>query len=76
MPEPFKNFFNIKVIKLMGTHLQRADSQFDQDRFVKLASRNLNSLELKQRSNQIRSALEATLPANYRQACKQMLATL
>lgn len=76
MAEPFKNVFNTQMIRLMAVHLHRADSNFDGDQFVALATRKLTRLELKERSNQIRSALVATLPSNYRQACKLLRAAL
>lgn len=62
MPEPFKNFFNIPLIEKMGALLCNAYPAFDQDKFIALASADFENLELKQRSNQIRDALVATLP--------------
>ncbi|MEM8814082.1 MAG: DNA alkylation repair protein, partial [Pseudomonadota bacterium] len=69
MPEPFKTFFNPDMIALMGTHLARASDGFDQGRFVDLATDNLDALELKERSRQIRDALQACLPSGFRDAC-------
>jgi 3-methyladenine DNA glycosylase AlkC len=76
MAEPFKNVFNPHMIQLMADHLYTANGDFDKHRFIKLATRKLSTLEFKERSNQIRAALEATLPSNYRQACKQLRASL
>ncbi len=56
--------------------MERAGNDFDKAVFVKLASRKLNTLEFKERSNQICTALESTLPANFRQASKQLIASL
>lgn len=68
MPEPFKNLFNPDMIKLMGVHLARASDQFDKADFIRLATENLNALELKERSDQIRSALVTCLPSDFRAA--------
>lgn len=62
MPEPFKNFFSIPLIEKMGALLGNAYPPFDQQKFKALASADFEALELKQRSNQIRDALVATLP--------------
>lgn len=62
MPEPFKNFFNIPLIEKMAALFGAADPAFDQAQFVGLATKDFEALELKQRSNQIRDAMVATLP--------------
>jgi len=61
MVEPFKNFFNVDVIEKMGSALQKADPSFEMTKFLKLAKANLEDLELKERSNQIKDALKATM---------------
>ncbi|MEM8813982.1 MAG: DNA alkylation repair protein, partial [Pseudomonadota bacterium] len=76
MPEPFKTFFNPDMIALMGTHLARASDTFDQGRFVGLATDNLDALELKERSRQIRDALQTCLPSGFRDACSILNAAL
>ena len=76
MPEPFKNFFNPRMIRQMGDHLAASDSSFQRDRFVRQATRGLGPLELKQRSDHILRALEVTLPDDYRHACQVMLGAL
>lgn len=76
MPEPFKNFFNPVMIAQMGGHLSRVDHAFDADAFVRLATTGLEPLELKQRSDHIRGALDACLPQTFRRACETMLAAL
>ena len=76
MPEPFKNFFNPTMIAQMGGHLGRADETFDAKEFVRLATTGLEPLELKQRADHIRQALETCLPPDYRRACDAMLAAL
>ena len=76
MPEPFKNFFNPKMIAQMGEHLAGADASFDKKTFVKLACDGLELLELRQRSDRIRDALIATLPEDFRKACQTMTGSL
>jgi 3-methyladenine DNA glycosylase AlkC len=76
LPEPFKNFFNPTLIAQMGEHLHRAAPTFDAERFVALACRGLDDLELKQRSAQIQAALGACLPEDFPGACELMIAAL
>ncbi len=76
MPEPLKNLFNPNMITLMGNHLKRIDPDFKLEKFITIATKDIDALELKQRSTQIRQALEIALPANYRKACNIMLAAL
>jgi 3-methyladenine DNA glycosylase AlkC len=76
MPEPFKNFFNPEMIKLMADHLHSSDQSFERARFVRKATRGLGPLELKERSNHILGALEVCLPEDFRRACDLMLAAL
>jgi 3-methyladenine DNA glycosylase AlkC len=65
MAEPFKNLFNLTLISEMATHLKRQHKKFASDHFIADASRNLASLELKQRSAQITDALETHLPGDF-----------
>jgi 3-methyladenine DNA glycosylase AlkC len=76
MPEPFKNLFNRTVIGGMGEHFSRAWPGFDRVAFFKMASKNLDTLELKERSAQITDAIAAFLPGNFEQAAEIMLASL
>ncbi|MGJ8529575.1 DNA alkylation repair protein [Maritalea sp.] len=76
MPEPFKNFFNLALITNMAELLDKAASTFEREKFLVLASNNLDALELKERSNQIRDALIATLPNDIVQAGPILIATL
>ena len=80
MAEPFKNVFNPPMIRLMADHLDRANqtlgSDFDKKQFVKIATRKLSTLEFMQRCNQITAALEASLPTNYRKACRLIRGSL
>jgi 3-methyladenine DNA glycosylase AlkC len=76
MPEPFKNMFNRTIIVGMGEHFSRAWPEFDLAAFVKMASQNLDTLELKERSAQITGAMAAYLPGNFAHAAEIMLASL
>lgn len=76
MPEPFKNFFNPSMITQMGTHLARCNSDFDDKAFIRLATDGLEPLELKQRSDHILSALEATLPDDFNAAGNLLVSAL
>ncbi|MEM7170320.1 MAG: hypothetical protein AAF530_09115 [Pseudomonadota bacterium] len=68
MPEAFKNVFNPERIAEMGKHLERADPNFDRTAFVTAACDKLETLELKQRSDQICQALARTLPGEFEKA--------
>lgn len=76
MAEPFKNVFNETMIRLMADHLNKAERSFPEKAFIDQATENLDTLELKERSNQIASALETVLPEDFTQACNLMLAAL
>ncbi len=76
MAEPLKNLFNVKIITLMGDILSRNSVAFDRGKFIAAATRDLETLELKERSARIKHALERTLPSDYSQACELMLSSL
>lgn len=72
MPEAFKNNFNADVINDTAHYLAEAsrkhDLAFDDESFTKQALYNLDTLELKARSNQIVKALIQNMPADFGQA--------
>jgi 3-methyladenine DNA glycosylase AlkC len=76
MAEPFKNLFNVELIRTAAKHLARHDPQFDAKRFVKLAAQDLDALEMKARAMQVASALEATLPQEFERAASVLEAAL
>lgn len=76
MPEPFKNFFSKKLIKGMGDHFLKSWPDFDRSGFVKSASKNLDALELKERSAQITDSLKTFLPDDFEKAGNILLASL
>ena len=57
MAEPLKNLFNEKTILGMAEHISNTWSEFNCSGFITMATNNLDSLELKQRSTQITEAL-------------------
>jgi len=76
VPEPFKNLFNKKIIRDMSMHFENHWPDFDGKGFIADASRNLSSLELKQRSEQIKDAMIKHLPDDFEKAGEIMLACL
>jgi len=68
MAEPFKTFLNAPLVHAASQHLVRAWPAFDAPRFVALATRGLDDLELKARALQIADALSATLPEDFSHA--------
>lgn len=76
MPEPFKNLFSYELCVGIAEHFVRHYSQFDEQGFISFAAKDLDSLELKQRSHQITQAMVDYLPADFEQAGKIILASL
>ena len=68
MPEPFKNSFNLQLILGMADHFQNQWSEFDGKGFSDAASKNLDTLELKERSEQIMNAMIKYLPSDFMKA--------
>ncbi len=68
MPDAFKNLINARTVADTATHLQAAWPAFDRRRFDRLAGRGLEALEMKARAMQIAQALDACLPADFKQA--------
>ncbi len=76
MPEPFKNAFNAQMIRGMATHFRNHWAEFDGAGFADAAAKNLQALELKERSNQIMQAMIDYLPDDFTQAGNIILASL
>ncbi|WP_085034233.1 DNA alkylation repair protein [Ensifer aridi] len=76
MAEPLKNLLHPGVVLDIADHLALHGSAFDRDGFVALAGNGLQSLELMQRSLQIRDALVETLPADFAAAAALLGAIL
>lgn len=76
MPEPFKNQFNKKTISNMAKHFKRSYSAFNAPGFIRQASKNLDQLELKQRSTQIQQAMSSYLPHDFNHAADILVQSL
>jgi hypothetical protein len=76
LPEPFNNLFNSELIIGIGEQVAKSWPHFDSAGFVSVASKNLNDLELKQRSAQITDALTTFLPNDFEKSAAILLASL
>ena len=76
MTEPFKNLLNKDVIQDMATHFHKQWPKFDRKGFVSAATKNLNSLELKARTEQITETMVEYLPTDFKKASKIILTSL
>ncbi|MFD2204303.1 DNA alkylation repair protein [Kiloniella antarctica] len=74
--EPFKEVFNLSSITAMANHLCRRQGDFDREGFIAFATEGLAELELKQRSDQITTALYRYLPNDFCCAAEILLETL
>ncbi len=74
--EPFKNLLNKNIIEGMASHFKRHWSTLDDKGFVADATKDLDSLELKARTNRITEMMIKYLPADFKEAGKIMLASL
>jgi 3-methyladenine DNA glycosylase AlkC len=68
MAEPLKNLLHPGVVTTIADRLSAVHPTFDRERFEALAGDNLETLELMQRSLQIRDGLIETLPQSFPQA--------
>lgn len=64
------------MVALMARHLKRAWKGFDEKAFVKEALRDFGVLELKQRSHQIKCALDSLLPDDFPKAAPILIKSL
>ena len=76
MAEPFKNLFNVNVITSMAEHFKRHWQEFNAQGFIDTASHQLDTLELKARSQQITAAMSQYLPEDFEQAGHILLNSL
>ncbi|WP_349437894.1 DNA alkylation repair protein [Pararhizobium sp. A13] len=78
MPEPLKNLLYPALVATMADHIavNAGASAFDKARFIDLATRDMQQLELMQRSIQIRDALVETLPTEFAKAAAILSACL
>lgn len=76
MPEPLKNLLHPGVVVEIADYLSLHAAGFERDRFLAFAGDGLESLELMQRSLQIRDALVEMLPADFPAAATILEAAL
>lgn len=76
MSEPFKNLLNKELIEGMAGHFKRNWKKFNLQGFVADAARDLDSLELKQRTQRITDVMINHLPDDFEKAGKIILASL
>jgi len=76
MAEPFKNLLTKKIIATMAAHFQNQWSEFDNKGFVRTATNNFESLELKARTERITETMIDYFPADFEHAAKIILASL
>lgn len=76
MAEPLKNLLHPALVKTMADRIAANAEAFDKARFVDVATRDMQRLELMQRSLQIRDALGETLPDDFSRAAAILSATL
>jgi len=76
MTEPFKNVFNRELIAGMADHLGRHFPDFDTSEFRASATRGLDDLELKERSDNIVEALAQFLPESFEKSAPVLMASL
>ncbi|MCF6212091.1 MAG: DNA alkylation repair protein [Gammaproteobacteria bacterium] len=74
--EPFKNLLNKNIIEGMASHFKRHWSTFDDKGFVASATKDLDSLELKARTERITETMIEYFPEDFKKAGKIMLASL
>ena len=60
----FKDWFDRKAAKQLAAQVQTVYPTFDNAKFVRVATRNLNALEMQARVNQFVDAFAQTLPAH------------
>ena len=76
MAEPFKNLLNKKIIEGMAMHFKRHWSKFDATGFVTAATKDLDTLELKARTERITETMIEYFPDDFEKAGKIMLESL
>jgi len=71
-----KEVFNVEGIKLVAEHLAQHAHSFEHDKFLSIATDDIDNRELKDRANQICVALKATLSKDYLTALDVMMSSL
>ncbi len=70
---PFKDIFNLELVRSQGSALARAHKPFNRAAFVRMAGKGLLDLELKGRVQNIARAMRHHLPEDWKQATSALL---
>ena len=76
MAEPFKNMINVDVITYMASQFKKNWPDFDDKGFIKTATSDLDSLELKARTDQVTDSITEYLPKEFEEAGRILLGSL
>ena len=76
MAEPFKNLLSRDVIEGMASHFKKYTPNFDEKSFISDATKGLELLELKARTDRITDTMIKYFPANFEEAGKIILSSL
>jgi len=76
MAEPLKNSFDVSMVRRLARSLAEAHPPFPAKRFVALATREFDQLELMDRARRVSTALRACLPSPYPEAVRVIIASL
>lgn len=71
-----KDLFDERLVRELADELSRGDSSIDKVRFIELATRGLEQLELMQRAWHIAEAMHACLPTPFASAAHTLVASL
>lgn len=73
MPEPIKNFFSPRLVRLLAADITRVEPAFPAQAFIRQATAGLEELELLGRARHIARALGEHLPRDYPRAVDVLL---
>ena len=76
MAEPLKAHFDGAVVRRIGAMLRSAHAAFPERRFVAEATKGLRGLELVDRARHVAAAMRRTLPADFHEAARILVASL
>ncbi|EAT11572.1 DNA alkylation repair protein [Bermanella marisrubri] len=74
MAEAFKENLGRSAIVAIADAIKSQNTAFDKQRFIELASEDLDELSLMQRNRQIAEVLQQTLSSNFEQNCQDLVA--
>ncbi len=74
--EPFKNNFSLQLVACIADHLQKHVASFDRNTFEAPIQRDLEKLELKERSQLIADHVHLALPSDHQERSRILIAML